>query len=345
MSKSKIAAVLALAFVCLVRCDQVANAKKAVLGSHCIGLGLSCSDGSLLAVLPLEYSLEQRVLIERNTVVDRRQRGDSRASKGEIGENSGGEEDREEGTEGLGAARWLSAESESRQYLHQVDDEAVALIVGIPADCRYVAQMLKRDAQAHRNKFGASIPVGQLADDLSAHLHSLVTGADTRPLAVDCIIAGGEGVLIKVDCSGSYQVIARGAVTDSFRGGGLHGEGDGVSEGGKEGGKEGGTEGEVGYSIEERRILKAVLQPSATQSWSQLTCEQAARVLRSIYLGLPCDDSSPDGPAWTEDQGLAKRRGRVVTWVMKTTPGSTRRNLQIGWVKSGGTMNDAQQPL
>ena len=60
---------------------------------------------------------------------------------------------------------------------------------------------LKEVAQNHRNNFNEAISIHELSSELASYLHELTLASDTRPLAVNVLIASAYE-LYYIDCSG-----------------------------------------------------------------------------------------------------------------------------------------------
>ena len=94
--------------------------------------------------------------------------------------------------------------------VHRIDDSLSVAIVGIPADCKHLIQMMRVDAEQYRSNYGVVIPLSLLADHVSSYLHDFTIASDIRPLAISGLIfCSKSNNIVKIDCDGSY---------DSYRG-------------------------------------------------------------------------------------------------------------------------------
>jgi 20S proteasome alpha/beta subunit len=100
-------------------------------------------------------------------------------------------------------SRWLKEEP---RCVHRIDSELGAAVVGIPADCALAVAFLREAAGQHRSLFGEAMACQELADALAAYLHDLTLAGDTRPLAVEVLLASSS-TLFRVDAGGSMQQV------------------------------------------------------------------------------------------------------------------------------------------
>ena len=57
--------------------------------------------------------------------------------------------------------------------IHRVDESIIVAMSGLSVDCNLLCNFLKQAARKHRESFGISISVNQLAEHISSELHAL----------------------------------------------------------------------------------------------------------------------------------------------------------------------------
>ena len=70
-----------------------------------------------------------------------------------------------------GITRQLCPNTNDR--VHRIDESIAVAMSGLSVDCNLVCKFLKDSARSHRESFGVSISVSQLAEHISSELHPL----------------------------------------------------------------------------------------------------------------------------------------------------------------------------
>ena len=70
-----------------------------------------------------------------------------------------------------GVTRQVCPDTQDR--IHRIDEKIVLAMSGLSVDCNLLCKYLKQACRNHRESFGVSISVSQLAEHISSELHAL----------------------------------------------------------------------------------------------------------------------------------------------------------------------------